>query len=143
MILIASMYARIPPSPDNFKRVIKYHYPSHYFIVASNQWQTLYSHLRLILGRNPFKVIRMQQQLNSINAFPVSRIKEIPLLAILTRNNPQTFALSSCQYVRTVPEKNACYRPLRNRHFVRVCTEKMMDYQYRENGGRNIYSNYN
>ena len=30
-----------------------------------------------------------------------------------------------------------------NRHFVRVCTEKMMDYQYRENGARNIYSNYN
>ena len=27
--------------------------------------------------------------------------------------------------------------------FVRVCTEKMMDYQYRENGARNIYSNYN
>ena len=37
----------------------------------------------------------------------------------------------------------ACYRPLKNRHFVRVCTEKMMDYQYWENGARNIYSNYN
>ena len=33
--------------------------------------------------------------------------------------------------------------PLKNRHFVRVCTEKMMDYQFRENGARNIYSNYN
>ena len=32
---------------------------------------------------------------------------------------------------------------LKNRHFVRVCTEKMMDRQYRENGARNIYSNYN
>ena len=31
----------------------------------------------------------------------------------------------------------------KNRHFVRVCTEKMMDYQYWENGARNIYSNYN
>ena len=30
-----------------------------------------------------------------------------------------------------------------NRHFVGVCTEKMMDHQYRENGPRNIYSNYN
>ena len=30
-----------------------------------------------------------------------------------------------------------------NRHFVGVCMEKMMDHQYRENGARNIYSNYN
>ena len=28
-------------------------------------------------------------------------------------------------------------------HFIRVCTERMMDYQYGENGARNIYSNYN
>ena len=40
-------------------------------------------------------------------------------------------------------KKTACYRPLKNRHFIRVCTEKMMDHQYRENGARNIYSNYN
>ena len=30
---------------------------------------------------------------------------------------------------------------MKNQHFVRVCTEKMMDYQYGENGVRNIYSN--
>ena len=30
-----------------------------------------------------------------------------------------------------------------NGHFVMVCTEKMMDYQYKENGARNIYSSYN
>ena len=31
-----------------------------------------------------------------------------------------------------------------NRHFVRVCMEKMMGHQYiRENSARNIYSNYN
>ena len=43
-----------------------------------------------------------------------------------------------------IPEKKtACYRPLKNRYFVGVCTEKMMDHQYRENGARNTYSNYN
>ena len=40
-------------------------------------------------------------------------------------------------------KKTACYRPLKNRHFVGVCTEKMMDRKYRENSARNIYSNYN
>ena len=40
-------------------------------------------------------------------------------------------------------KKTACYRPFKNGHFVRACTEKMMDYQYKENGERNIYSNYN
>ena len=51
--------------------------------------------------------------------------------------------LNSCQYVSTFPKKIACYRPFKNGHFVRVCTEKMMDHQYGENGARNIYSNYN
>ena len=32
---------------------------------------------------------------------------------------------------------------MKNRHFLGVCKEKMIDYQYRENGARNIYSNYN
>ena len=31
----------------------------------------------------------------------------------------------------------------KNRHFVGVCTEKLMDRQYKENGAKNIYSNYN
>ena len=43
------------------------------------------------------------------------------------------FSLSFCQYVSTIPEKQ----------LKRVCTERMMDHQYRENGARNIYSNYN
>ena len=30
-----------------------------------------------------------------------------------------------------------------NGHFIKVCTERMMDRQYGENGARNIYSNYN
>ena len=44
------------------------------------------------------------------------------------------FFLSSCQYVITIPEKKktVCNRPLRNEHFIRVCTEKMMDHQYGE-----------
>ena len=54
------------------------------------------------------------------------------------------FHLSSCQYVSTIPEKKtACYRPLKNRHFVRVCMEKMIDHQHRENDAINIYSIYN
>ena len=72
-----------------------------------------------------------------------NRVKEVPLLANLTRNIFSNFPLSSCQYVSTVPEKTACYRPLKNRHFVRGCTEKIMDYQYRENGPRNGHSDYN
>ena len=43
------------------------------------------------------------------------------------------FSLSSCQYVRTVPKKETtCYRPFKNRHFIRVCKEKIMDHQYRK-----------
>ena len=53
------------------------------------------------------------------------------------------FPLSSSQYVRIIPEKAACYRPSKNVHFVRVCTEKMMDHQYKENGAKNIYPSYN
>ena len=54
------------------------------------------------------------------------------------------FPLSSCQYVGTIPEKKtAGYRPFRNGHFVRVCTEKMMNHQYKGIGAINIYSNYN
>ena len=30
-----------------------------------------------------------------------------------------------------------------NEHFIRVCTEKMMDHQYRKNGAGNLYQNYN
>ena len=71
-------------------------------------------------------------------------LKEVPLLTILKRNVSSNFSpgfLSICKY--RSGKKTACYRPSKNRHFVRVCTKKMMDYQYRENGARNIYSNYN
>ena len=43
IFLIALMYSRIPLSPDNFKTVIKYQ--------TFQTLQTLYPHLRLILGR--------------------------------------------------------------------------------------------
>ena len=33
-----------------------------HFIVALNEWHTLYPHLRLTLGRDPFKVIRPQSK---------------------------------------------------------------------------------
>ena len=50
-------------------------------------------------------------------------MKEVPLLAILTRNvlklRPEF--LSICEY--NISEKTGCYRPLKNGHFVKVCTE--------------------
>ena len=39
-------------------------------------------------------------------------------------------------------KKTACYRRFKKWHFVRVCMQKMMDHQYRENGARNIHSNH-
>ena len=32
-------------------------------------------------------------------------------------------------WVQLMKKKTACYRPFKNRHFVRVCTEKMMEHQ--------------
>ena len=73
-----------------------------------------------------------------------SQIKEVSLTCYFDEKHILKLSpLSSCQYVSTIPEKTACYQPLKNRHFVRVCTEKMMDHQYRENGAKNIYSNHN
>ena len=72
------------------------------------------------------------------------QLKEVPLLAILTRNISSNFfplvlVNMSVQFLK----KNCMLPTFENRHFVRVCTEKTMDHQYRENGARNIYSNYN
>ena len=70
-------------------------------------------------------------------------LKVVPFLAILMRNILKLFPLSFCQYVSTIPEKKNCMLPAFEKStFLRVCTEKMMDYQYRENGTRTIYSNY-
>ena len=66
--------------------------------------------------------------------------KDVPLLAILTRSISSKF--SAWVLVNIWVQfltKTACYRPLKNRHFVRVCKEKMMDYQQKENDARNIY----
>ena len=71
-------------------------------------------------------------------------LKEVPLLAILTRHvSSNFFAWVLVNMWVQFLKKITCYRPLKNRHCVRVCMEKMMDYQYRENSARNIYSNYN
>ena len=37
---------------------------------------------------------------------------------------------------------SVCEDNSKNRHFVGVCLEKMMDHQYKKNGARNIYANY-
>ena len=71
-------------------------------------------------------------------------LRRFPNLLFWRETYPQTFSpefLSICEYNSWT--KTACYRSLKNWHFVKVCTEKMMDHQYRENGERNIYSNYN
>ena len=83
--------------------------------------------------------------MGSISAIRIKRFKEVSLLAILTRNiSSNFFLLSSCYYVSTIPEKiTASYRRFKNRHYVTVSKEKMMDRQRKENGPRNTYSNYN
>ena len=69
---------------------------------------------------------------------------KVPLLAMLTRNiSSDFFPWVLVNIWVQFLEKTACCRLLKHRHFVRVCTEKIMDYPYRENGARNIYSNYN
>ena len=73
-----------------------------------------------------------------------SDLRRFPHLLFWRETYPQTFSpefLSICEHNSW--KKTACYRPLKNRHFVVVCTEKMMDRQYREKNARNIYSNYN
>ena len=57
--LIALMWAQIPPGPDNFKTVLNTRLSRLHFMVDLTQWQTLHSRLRLILGRDPMKVLRL------------------------------------------------------------------------------------
>ena len=68
--------------------------------------------------------------------FPL--LKEVPLFAILTRNISSNFSpLVLVNMLVQFLKKAASYRPFKNIHFARVCKEKMMDHQYRENGARN------
>ena len=56
-------------------------------------------------------------------------LRRFPYLLFWRETYPQTFPpefLSICEYNSW--KKPACYRPLKNRHFVRVCTEKMIDH---------------
>ena len=59
MILIALICTRIPLSPDNFIKLTKCQTFQTPILVILNQWQTFSSHVRLILSRNPYKVIRL------------------------------------------------------------------------------------
>ena len=62
MILIALMWARIPSAPYNFKRVIiKYKTFRTLFYGDCESVAALYSHLRPILGGDPFKGITLEQ----------------------------------------------------------------------------------
>ena len=63
-------------------------------------------------------------------------VKEVLSFASLTTNISSNFSPSSYQFVSTIPEKKACYRPFKNGHFVSVCTEIMMDHQYEESDAR-------
>ena len=71
------------------------------------------------------------------------RVKVFHLFAIWTETHPQTFPWvlvnRSAQFTK---KKLEWYRPFRNRQFVRVCTKKMIDHQYRENRSKNINPNY-
>ena len=91
---------------------------------------------------------KLSRQLQFDIRYQLQNIKivhlRVPIFVILTRNISQTFPLSSCPYVSTIPEKKtSCYRPFKNGHFVRVCTEKIVDHQFGKNGARNICPNYN
>ena len=94
--------------------------------------------------RNNFK--RNNIHTHNVIAFYVNKIavKEVPLLAILTRNTSSNFFpwVLVNMWVQFL-KKLHCYRPVVNGHFITVCTERMMDHQYGENGTRNIYSNNN
>ena len=71
-------------------------------------------------------------------------LKVVYLFAVLTRSTFSNFflmLLSIKEY--NSREKPVCYEPFKNRQFVKVCTEKIIDYQFRENGARNIYSDCN
>ena len=87
----------------------------------------------------------MQSYINRVKHWEQIEFKEAPLTYYSDEKHIlKLYSLSSCQYVSTVSEKKtACYRPLKNGHFIRVCTERTMDYQYGGKGARNIYSNYN
>ena len=71
------------------------------------------------------------------------QLRRFPYLLLWRETYPQIFPWVLVNMFVQFLKKTACYRPLKNRHFVRVCMEKVMDHQYRENGARNIYSNYN
>ena len=45
--------------------------------------------------------------------------------------------LSICEYNSW--KKTTCYRPFKNGHFERACTEKMLDHQYKENDAKKTY----
>ena len=49
----------VDSGPNSFKRVIIPDFQERPFIVILNQWQTLFSRLRLILAADLFKVIRL------------------------------------------------------------------------------------
>ena len=72
------------------------------------------------------------------------KFKEVTLLSILTRNIYSNFSpefLSMFEY--NSEKKTVCCRPFKQGHFVRACMEKMRNHKYKENGARNIHSNYN
>ena len=73
-----------------------------------------------------------------------SHLRRFRYLLFWRETYPQTFPpdfMSICEY--NSRKRTASYRPLKNRHFVGVCMEKMMGRQDGENGVINVYSNYN
>ena len=105
-------------------------------------WQLGIWQFRIVLGTYAPNMFLIRFQTNEFWGKNYFHFKEIPLHAILTRNISSNFPpefLSICEYNSW--KKPACHRPFKNQHFVGVCTEKMLDRQYRENGVRNTYSN--
>ena len=68
------MCVQILPSPDNFKRVIKYHTLQTPLYSGFESVANIAFSFETNCGQRPFKIIRLEQYLKAINAFCVSLI---------------------------------------------------------------------
>ena len=79
MILTALMWARIPPGPDNFKRVIKYQtFKTSFYCDFESVTNILFS-FEIILGRDLCKVAIIVITVAIIEAFNAFRVLLINL----------------------------------------------------------------
>ena len=108
--------------------------------ITRKQLKFLFSIFRMFLTAR--KDI-LQNCVNQSGYIMTASLRRLPYWLFWRQTYLQTFSSEFLSIWVQFPEKTACYRPFKNGNFVRVSTEKMMDRQYKENGARNMYSNYN